>query len=135
RGHRARRGGVPGRVVHHAGSDDACCRARTARGVRPSRRHVDADEVFCGRFLALFHRPKERKNVGETLHQWSTPVAAPDGSFYEARACGSLVTGGTWHGWIEFVPLDGGGAVRSQRETTQPNRTDTAYWATGLTEV
>ena len=28
-----------------------------------------------------------------------------------------------------------GAAVRSGRETTQPNRQDTAYWATGLTPV
>jgi len=40
-----------------------------------------------------------------------------------------------WQGWIEFVPLDGGAPVRSPRETTQPNRTDTEYWATGLTDV
>ena len=36
---------------------------------------------------------------------------------------------------IEFLPVDGGTPVRSGRETTQPNRVDTEYWATGLTEV
>jgi len=40
-----------------------------------------------------------------------------------------------WQGWIEFIPVDGGAALRSARETTQPNRVDTAYWATGLTPV
>jgi hypothetical protein len=40
-----------------------------------------------------------------------------------------------WQGWIEFLPEDGGLPVRSGRETTQPNRVDTEYWATGLTEV
>ena len=40
-----------------------------------------------------------------------------------------------WQGWIEFIPNDGGAPVRSRRETTQPNRTDTEYWATGLTDV
>jgi hypothetical protein len=43
--------------------------------------------------------------------------------------------GGGWQGWIEFVPFAGGSPIRSQRETTQPNRTDTEYWATGLTPV
>jgi hypothetical protein len=42
---------------------------------------------------------------------------------------------GRWQGWIEFVPVDGGSAIRSGRETTQPNRVDVQYWATGLTPV
>ena len=42
---------------------------------------------------------------------------------------------GMWQGWIEFLPGDGGKPLRSARETTQPNRTDTIYWATGLTPV
>jgi hypothetical protein len=42
---------------------------------------------------------------------------------------------GSWQGWIEFVPIDAGVPVRTPRETTQPNRTDTQYWATGLTPV
>lgn len=73
--------------------------------------------------------------MGETLLQYQSTVAAPDGSEYEARACGSPMPGGTWQGWIEFIPVDGGAAVRSPRETTQPNRTNTEYWATGLTPV
>jgi hypothetical protein len=36
---------------------------------------------------------------------------------------------------VEFVPVDGGPPIRSPRETTQPNRVDTEYWATGLTTV
>jgi hypothetical protein len=42
---------------------------------------------------------------------------------------------GAWQGWIEFVPIDAGVPVRTPRETTQPNRTDTQYWATGLSPV
>jgi hypothetical protein len=42
---------------------------------------------------------------------------------------------GRWAAWIEFMPLDGGRPLRSPRETTQPNRTDAEYWATGLTPV
>jgi hypothetical protein len=73
--------------------------------------------------------------MAETLLQFQTPVRAPDGTMYEARACGAEAPGGNWHGWLEFVPLEGGEPVRSQRETTQPNRVDTMYWASGLTPV
>ena len=73
--------------------------------------------------------------MSETLLQYQHTVTAPDGTAYEARACGGPLAGGTWQGWIEFVPVGGGDAVNSPRETTQPNRTDTEYWATGLTAV
>jgi hypothetical protein len=73
--------------------------------------------------------------VAETLLQFPRSIAAPDGTLYEARACGSAMPTNMWQGWIEFVPLDGGAPVRSRRETTQPNRADTEYWATGLTDV
>jgi hypothetical protein len=33
------------------------------------------------------------------------------------------------------MPLDGGEPLRSRRETTQPNREDTLYWASGLSNV
>lgn len=73
--------------------------------------------------------------MAETLLQFPRRVATPNGALYEARACGSPLSGNTWQGWIEFIPIDGGDPVRSPRETTQPNRTDTEYWATGLTDV
>ena len=73
--------------------------------------------------------------MADTLLVFQAPVAASDGTLYEARACGSDMPGGTWQGWLEFVPLAGGPPLRSPRETTQPNRADTEYWATGLTLV
>jgi hypothetical protein len=73
--------------------------------------------------------------VAETLLGFQEDVVGPDGTRFEARACGSPMPGGTWQGWIEFVPVNGGDPIRSPRETTQPNRADTAYWATGLTGV
>jgi hypothetical protein len=73
--------------------------------------------------------------MAETLLVFQSPVMATDGTKYEARACGGEMPGGGWQGWLEFVPLAGGQPVRSQRETTQPNRVDTEYWATGLTPV
>ena len=73
--------------------------------------------------------------MAETLLVYQKPVAASGGTSYEARACGAPMSGTTWEGWIEFVPLTGGEPLRSGRETTQPNRTDVEYWATGLTPV
>src|SRR5262249_2446427 len=73
--------------------------------------------------------------VGETLLEFARPVEAPDGTRYEARACGSPMEDGMWQGWIEFARVGNGQAVRTPRETTQPNRADTEDWATGLTDV
>jgi hypothetical protein len=73
--------------------------------------------------------------MAEVLMAFTEPVVGPDGSPYSARACGGEMDDGRWQGWIEFEALDGSGTARSPRETTQPNRTDTEYWATGLTPV
>ena len=73
--------------------------------------------------------------MAEVLVEFSDPVADADGITYTARACGTETDTGHWQGWIEFVPSDGGEVIRTGRETTQPNRTDTLYWATGLTQV
>jgi hypothetical protein len=69
----------------------------------------------------------------ETLAEY--PSALVDGGMpYLARACGRRRDDGLWDGWIEFERADGI-VVETERETTQPNRTDLLYWATGLTPV
>lgn len=73
--------------------------------------------------------------MAETLLQFQTAVMAGDGSPYDARACGAETPEGRWEGWIEFIPLAGGRPIRSSRETTQPNRRDIEYWATGLSPI
>jgi hypothetical protein len=73
--------------------------------------------------------------VAEVFVEFTEPVVAKDGAAYVARACGRETDNGMWQGWVEFLPLEGGEPIRSGRETTQPNRQDTAYWATGLTPV
>jgi hypothetical protein len=73
--------------------------------------------------------------VAEVFVQFTDPVVAKDGTGYIAQACGAEAADGLWHGWLEFVPVDGGPALRTGRETTQPNRVDAEYWATGLTAV
>ena len=72
--------------------------------------------------------------MAEVLAQFTDPIRTTDGVTYFAQACGAPNADGLWEGWIEFRSPDGH-AVRSPRETTQPNRTDAEYWASGLSEV
>jgi len=73
--------------------------------------------------------------MAEVLVEFTDPVRGTDGNLYVARACGAEAETGLWQGWLEFVNPATQEAFRSGRETTQPNRTDTVYWATGLTAV
>jgi hypothetical protein len=73
--------------------------------------------------------------MAEVLFEYQSLLSTSDGTVYRARACGKEDADGLWEAWIEFVPIGGGKVLRSPRETTQPNRTDTMYWATGLTPV
>lgn len=73
--------------------------------------------------------------MAEVFVTYNEPISTVDGITFQARACGREMTDGRWEGWIEFESADGTEVLRSGRETTQPNRDDTAYWATGLTPV
>lgn len=73
--------------------------------------------------------------MAEVFVTFAEPVAGPDGETYQARVCGGEMEDGRWQGWLEFVPTDGTEVLRSPRETTQPDRRDLTYWATGLTQV
>ena len=72
--------------------------------------------------------------MAEVLVQFTELIVA-DGVAYRANACGAPTSDGLWQGWIEFTPTSGGPSFRSRRETTQPNKVDAVYWATGLTPV
>ena len=71
--------------------------------------------------------------MAEVLVEFEDTWSGPDGKRYEARVCGRERGDGLWEGWLEFMPGDGGAALATERETTQPNRADTLYWATGIT--
>jgi len=73
--------------------------------------------------------------MAEALIEFDWLFKAPDGELYEARACGRERADRLWEGWLEFTPVSGGNALRTARETTQPNRDNALYWATGLTET
>jgi hypothetical protein len=71
--------------------------------------------------------------MAEVLVRFTEPILGNDGRLYEAQACGTLAPDGLWEGWIEFLsPSD---VVRTERETSQPNRADLMYWAQGLTHT
>jgi hypothetical protein len=57
------------------------------------------------------------------------------GQAFAVRAWADMSRDGTarWESWLEFWPVGGGPALTTERETTQPNRVCTVYWATGLT--
>ena len=64
------------------------------------------------------------------------PVRAADDSEWTARILGRHDAPSHWIGWIEFRNVrDPDQAVHTDRETTQPNRDDLEYWATGLSMV
>jgi hypothetical protein len=72
--------------------------------------------------------------MAEVLARFSHRIR--DGAVaFRAQACGAPMSDGRWTAWIEFIPLDGSDPLRSPRETTQPNRTDAEYWASGLSPV
>ncbi len=70
--------------------------------------------------------------MAEVIAQFTELVRMESGRTWIARVCGEEQPGGTWHGWIEFIENGGDSVLRTDRETTQPNRDDLEYWASGL---
>jgi len=74
--------------------------------------------------------------MANLIHEHSTLVQGRDGKRYRARSYGALRDDGTWTGWLEFVPTDGSTrVVRTDQETSQPDRRAVEYWAGGLEPV
>ena len=70
--------------------------------------------------------------MAEVLLKFPSPILDDQGHAYVARICGRRAADGRWEGWIEFVPGDERPVLRTERETTQPDRSDLEYWATGV---
>jgi len=64
-------------------------------------------------------------------------LTSMEGRSYTARACGRRRDeDGLWEGWLEFVPVAATRPIlRTERETTQPNRKAVEYWSEGLEPV
>jgi hypothetical protein len=59
-----------------------------------------------------------------------------EGTAWRAIAFGLETPIGLWEGWLEFTPVGREiPSIATDRETTQPNRTDLDYWASGLSNV
>jgi hypothetical protein len=69
--------------------------------------------------------------MAEVLVRYIGKVRGNDGTLWVPQACGGVAKDGLWEGWIEFVSDER--AIRTARETEQPNRDDLMYWAQGLT--
>lgn len=73
--------------------------------------------------------------MSELIHQFLLPFVSQQGQ-YAVRAQGEERDDGTWVGWLEFSPDEPGGAVlRTEQETSQPNRQALEYWVGGLEPV
>src|SRR3954469_25406280 len=73
--------------------------------------------------------------MAEVLVEFDAVFRGADGATYKPRACARVQDDGLWEGWLECTDVERGTVIRSGRETTQPSRADTMYWATGLTRV
>ncbi len=70
----------------------------------------------------------------ELVHRYPFAVVATNGTPYAVRAY-AAPGDTTWDGWLVFFPCDGGPALPTDRETTQPNLDAMRYWASGLEPV
>lgn len=73
--------------------------------------------------------------MAEVVVRFASSIDSPRGGAFHAQVCGREIENGAWEGWIEFEAVDGSAVLPTQRETTQPNRTDLEHWADGLTAV
>ena len=74
--------------------------------------------------------------MAELLQKYLTTITGTNGTAYLVTSYGEERTDGTWIGWLEFEPSDPDKPLlRTEQETSQPNRTAVEYWATGLEPV
>jgi hypothetical protein len=73
--------------------------------------------------------------MAELIHTYTHRVRGADGTRYRVHAYGERNDLGTWNGWLVFVPEGGVSELRTDRETTQPERDDLEYWAGGIEPV
>ena len=74
--------------------------------------------------------------MAELIQEYSTQVRSPAGIVFIVRSYGEQRLDGTWEGWLTFTPVDGlTPPLRTDRETSQPNRITLEYWASGLEPI
>jgi len=74
--------------------------------------------------------------MAEFIYEHSKRIKDEEGSEYVVRIYGRERIDGTWEGWLEFHPTDEHKPVlRTEQETSQPNRIAVEYWASGLEPI
>jgi hypothetical protein len=74
--------------------------------------------------------------MSELIYEHPAHVKGEGGTTYIVRIYAQERTDGTWEGWLEFYPTDERKQVlRTEQETSQPNRTAIEYWALGLEPI
>jgi hypothetical protein len=72
----------------------------------------------------------------ELILEYSTHVRDDNGISYIARTYATERADGTWAAWLEFTPVGSPRiTLRTDQESTQPNRAAVEYWASGLEPV
>ncbi len=74
--------------------------------------------------------------MDEELLEFENTIEDDAGHSHVATVLGREREDGLWIGWLRFRALDpqaGATVLETGRETTQPNRKDLRYWASGLT--
>ena len=73
--------------------------------------------------------------MSEFIYEHPAKITS-EGSVYTALVYGEPRSDGTWEAWIEFHPAGKRKPVlRTEQETSQPNRTTVEYWALGLEPI
>ena len=97
---------------------------------------VLGDTVRCAFGIATHVIKLKEATMPELIQQYTIQLQGPGGVSYLILTYGQAREDGTWEGWLEFHPQGGIGPVlRTERETSQPNREALAYWASGLERV
>jgi hypothetical protein len=68
----------------------------------------------------------------ELIHLFVARVADSHGRAYTACVYGERPEHNLWYGWLAFFPVDGGRALATDNEISQPDRRALEYWAGGL---
>jgi hypothetical protein len=68
----------------------------------------------------------------EIMYEYPEHIRDADGTECLVRVYGAPRSDGIWEGWAEFLGIGVNVVRRTDIETTQSNREDLAYWATGL---
>lgn len=73
--------------------------------------------------------------MSHLILEHSSRVRGEDGTEYRVITYGERRDDGTWEAWLEFEPSTAGAVLRTDQETSQPDRKAVEYWAGGLEPV